>query len=98
MSRTVFAEKFRQKVGMTPMAYLTHWRMLIAANRLRCSDVSVTTIGFSLGYGTESAFGRTFKRIHGCSPKEHRRRSEVVSDAAGAAEESQGIALKKNEI
>lgn len=73
MSRTVFAERFHRKVGTTPMQYLTRWRMLIASERLERSEESVSSIGLSLGYETESAFGRTFRKMWGCSPREHRR-------------------------
>ena len=73
MSRTVFAERFHQKVGTTPMQYLTRWRMLIASERLKRSEEPVSSIGRSLGYETESAFGRTFRKTWGCSPREHRR-------------------------
>ena len=51
MSRTVFAQKFRQKVGMTPMEYLTRWRMLLAGDRLKSSEGSVQAICSSLGTG-----------------------------------------------
>ena len=80
VSRTVFAQKFRNKVGITSMEYLTRWRMLLAGDRLKSSDESVSSIAWSLGYETESAFGRVFRRVWGCSPREHRRRPE-----AGAA-------------
>ena len=75
MSRTVFAQKFKNRVGMTSMEYLTRWRMLLAGDRLKNSDDSVSAISLSLGYETESAFGRAFRRVWRCSPREHRRRS-----------------------
>lgn len=77
MSRTVFAQKFKSRVGTTPMEYLTRWRMLLAGDRLKSSDDSVSAISSSLGYETESAFGRAFRRVWGCSPREHRRRPEA---------------------
>lgn len=73
MSRTVFSQKFKKRVGMTSMEYLRRWRMLLASDRLRRSDDSVAEISSSLGYETESAFGRAFRRFWGCSPREHRR-------------------------
>lgn len=73
MSRTVFAQKFKKRVGMTSMEYLTRWRMLLASDRLKSSDDSVSAISSSLGYETESAFGKTFRKVWGCSPREHRR-------------------------
>jgi len=73
MSRTVFAQKFKKRVGMTSMEYLTRWRMLLAGDRLKRSDESLSEICSSLGYEAESAFGRAFRRVWGCSPREHRR-------------------------
>jgi AraC-like DNA-binding protein len=77
MSRTVFAQKFKSRVGTTSMEYLTRWRMLLAGNRLKSSDDPVSAISSSLGYETESAFGKAFRRVWGCSPREHRRRLET---------------------
>jgi AraC-like DNA-binding protein len=71
MSRSIFALRFKEKVGTTPMEYLTRWRMLLAGDRLKNSDDSVSVIALSLGYESESAFGKAFKRIMGCSPKRY---------------------------
>jgi AraC-like DNA-binding protein len=79
MSRTVFAKKFKKRVEMTSMEYLTRWRMLLAGDRLRGSDDSVAAISSSLGYETESAFGRAFKRFWGRSPRQYRRPDESTS-------------------
>ena len=79
MSRTVFAQKFKKRVGMTSMEYLTRWRMLLAGDRLKGSDDSVAAISSSLGYETESAFGRAFKRFWGRSPREYRRPDDSTS-------------------
>ena len=65
MSRTVFAQKFRKKVAMTPMDYLIRWRMMIAADRLSSTQDSISQISSSLGYETESAFGRVYKKVWG---------------------------------
>jgi len=78
MSRTVFAQKFKKRVGMTSMEYLTRWRMLLASDRLKTSDDSVAAISSWLGYETDSAFGRAFRRFWGCSPKEHRRPHAIL--------------------
>ncbi|MDX5628663.1 MULTISPECIES: AraC family transcriptional regulator [Pectobacteriaceae] len=72
MSRTVFTEHFKRKVGITPMKYLSQWRMLLAGERLRNSRDSITQISQSAGYNSDSAFGRAFKKEWGCSPREHR--------------------------
>lgn len=76
MSRTVFAKKFKSRVGMTPMRYLSRWRMLLAGERLRSSREPISQISFSAGYDTESAFGRAFKKEWGCSPREHRQQQQ----------------------
>jgi AraC-like DNA-binding protein len=73
MSRSVFALRFREIVGATPMEYLTRWRMLLAADRLKsCSD-GLAVIAQSLGYESESAFGKAFRRVMGCSPRQYTR-------------------------
>src|SRR5216683_1321300 len=73
MSRSVFALRFRETVGATPMEYLTRWRMLLAADRLKNSSDGLSAISQSLGYESESAFGKAFRRIMGCSPRQYTR-------------------------
>jgi AraC-like DNA-binding protein len=68
MSRSVFAERFASLVGQPPMTYLTMWRMHIAAQRLREGRGSVAQIAFAVGYESEAAFSRAFKRQFGESP------------------------------
>lgn len=62
MSRTVFALRFKEVVGETATEYLTRWRMLLAAERLSAADEPVATIASSLGYRSESSFGKAFRR------------------------------------
>ena len=71
MSRSIFALKFKEMVGETPMEYLTRWRMLLAGDKLKTAGDSLSNIAFSLGYESESAFGKAFKRVMGCSPKRY---------------------------
>jgi len=71
MSRSAFAERFRQVVGATPMEYLTGWRMLVAGDRLRSGD-NLARIAVSLGYESESAFSAAFKRTMLVSPRQYR--------------------------
>ena len=71
MSRSAFALRFKQVVGAAPMEYLTHWRMLLASDRLKNSDDAVSTIAFSLGYESESAFSTAFKRVMSQSPRHY---------------------------
>jgi AraC-like DNA-binding protein len=73
MSRSVFALRFRETVGATPMEYLTRWRMLVAADRLQNSSDGLSAIAQSLGYESESAFGKAFRRVMGCSPRQYTR-------------------------
>jgi AraC-like DNA-binding protein len=73
MSRSVFALRFRETVGATPMEYLARWRMLLAADRLKNSSDRLSAIAQSLGYESESAFGKAFRRVMGCSPRKYTR-------------------------
>lgn len=71
MSRSGFALRFRELVGVGPLTYLTQWRMEMARNRLRDGRVHVATLAAELGYGSESAFGNAFKRHFGRAPKRY---------------------------
>jgi len=86
MSRSIFALKFKETVGATPMEYLTRWRMLLAGDRLKNSDDSISVIASSLGYESESAFGKAFRRIMGCSPRQHSRGSSHMPPSSTADE------------
>ena len=88
MSRSIFALRFKETVGDTPMEYLTRWRMLLAGNRLINSDDSISTIALSLGYESESAFGKAFKRVMGCSPRQHNRESRSALPPSNTTEVS----------
>jgi AraC-like DNA-binding protein len=82
MSRSVFALRFKQIVGTTPMEYLTRWRMLLAGERLTHSGESIAAIAGTLGYESESAFGKAFKRVMGCSPKQYSRNSRMPPECS----------------
>lgn len=88
MSRSIFALKFKERAGTTPMEYLTRWRMLLAGERLKNSDDSISAIASSLGYESESAFGKAFRRMMGCSPRQHSRGNGRVSHSFADAEAS----------
>jgi AraC-like DNA-binding protein len=62
MSRTIFASRFKETVGSSVMEYLSRWRMLLAGDKLRNSHASVSAIALELGYESESAFSKAFKR------------------------------------
>src|SRR5690606_12221385 len=62
LSRSAFAERFARTLGVPPMTYLTRWRMLVAAQKLRESRASIARIAAEVGYESESSFTRTFCR------------------------------------
>jgi AraC-like DNA-binding protein len=82
-SRSVLAERFAQLVGVTPMQYLTQWRMLLAANLLRSSNSSLIRIAEEVGYQTDTAFSRAFRREYGAPPAAWRRSQEKRTMAHG---------------
>jgi AraC-like DNA-binding protein len=73
MSRSSFALKFKTTVGASAMEYLTRWRMLLAEDKLTHSGDPISVIARSLGYKSEAAFSTAFKRVVGCSPRQHSR-------------------------
>ncbi|MDE8601879.1 AraC family transcriptional regulator [Marinomonas sp. RSW2] len=68
MSRSVFSGLFKKTMGMTPMAYLTSWRMRLAAQRIKSGDRNLAILSDQLGYQSEAAFRRTFKKVIGVAP------------------------------
>lgn len=74
MSRAAFAKRFTDLVGEPPLAYITRWRMDIAAKLLRESREPVARIAARCGYLSETAFAKAFRRRLGCSPGEYRYR------------------------
>lgn len=67
-SRSSLAKRFALLVGQPPMQYLTQWRMQVAANLLAQSGAKVATIGAEVGYDSEAAFSRAFKKATGLAP------------------------------
>ena len=72
-SRSVLAERFQYLVGSSPMQYLTQWRMLLAANLLARSNAPMARIAEDVGYQTDTAFSRAFRREFGSPPATWRR-------------------------
>jgi len=72
-SRSVLAERFQQLVGSSPMQYLTQWRMMLAANLLTRSNAPLARIAEDVGYQTDTAFIRAFRREYGTPPAAWRR-------------------------
>jgi AraC-like DNA-binding protein len=67
-SRSVLAERFKHFVGEPPMQYLARWRMQLAAGLLADGNANVSAVAFEVGYGSEAAFSRAFKKMVGVSP------------------------------
>ena len=75
MSRTAFAVSFSEALGTSPFQYLTEWRITEAKRLLQDRRLSVAAVAEQLGYQSEAAFRRTFKRVEGVGPGEIRRKS-----------------------
>jgi AraC-like DNA-binding protein len=74
LSRSAFAERFTRLVGEPPMQYLTRWRMQLAARLLSEGAAKVAAIALEVGYDSEAAFSRAFKKTAGVSPAAWRQR------------------------
>lgn len=72
LSRSAFSARFTELVGEPPMTYLTRWRML-RASRLLKNEASIETIAELVGYGSEAAFRKAFKREIGMPPGQYRK-------------------------
>jgi AraC-like DNA-binding protein len=73
MSRSAFAERFTRLAGEPPLAYLTRWRMLKAAGLLREGQATLAEVAGRVGYESEAAFSKAFKRSLGSTPGAYRR-------------------------
>ena len=72
VSRSLLDERFRQVLGRSPIRYLTEWRMHLAEELLATTDVGVAAVARRVGYDSEEAFSRAFKRARGLSPSHWR--------------------------
>jgi len=86
LSRTVLAERFRHFLGEPPMAYLTRWRLGLAARALTTTSQSVAQIAFDVGYESEAALNRAFKREYGLPPARYRKEKLAQRTGARSAE------------
>ena len=73
VSRSGLGERFRRGLGVAPMSYLTHWRMTLARRLLEGSELPIGRVAERVGYGSEAAFSRAFRRIEGTTPGRVRR-------------------------
>ena len=88
LSRSSLHERFVHLIGQPPMQYLTNWRMQLASARLRESDAKVVDIALDVGYESEAAFSRAFKRVVGLSPGAWRRERRTRVAAVGPNREA----------
>jgi AraC-like DNA-binding protein len=72
VSRSLLDERFRQVLGRSPIKYLTEWRMHLAEELLTTTEAGIVAIAHRVGYDSEEAFSRAFKRAHGLSPSHWR--------------------------
>lgn len=79
MSRSAFAARFRERVGLAPLDYVTRWRMFRAGTLLRQGNHSIAEIAIRVGYDNESAFSKAFKRVTGLTPGAYRRQGGEIS-------------------
>jgi AraC-like DNA-binding protein len=73
LSRSALADRFIRLIGMAPMQYVAEWRMQVAMHKLRGSSASLAQVAELVGYGSEAAFSRAFKKTVGTAPATWRR-------------------------
>jgi len=76
VSRTVLLDRFQQLLGQPPIRYLTHWRLSLASGLLRTTGLGVAEVATRVGYRSEEAFSRAFKRALGMAPAHWRAEPE----------------------
>ncbi|HEX4311692.1 MAG TPA: AraC family transcriptional regulator [Acidobacteriaceae bacterium] len=86
MSRSAFAARFKELLGQTPLEYVTEWRMQKAIPLLQQRDKKLIDVARSVGYESDAAFSKAFKRVVGASPGEYRKRDFRNQGKAGMAE------------
>jgi AraC-like DNA-binding protein len=85
VSRAAMARRFTSLVGQPPLAYLTTWRLAMAADLLREPDTTIGAVAGRVGYGSSFALSAAFKRVRGISPREHRAAVRQERAPAGPA-------------
>jgi AraC-like DNA-binding protein len=80
VSRSAFAVRFKELLGQTPLEYVTEWRMQKAMQLLEQRDKKLVDIARSVGYESDAAFSKAFKRVVGASPGEYIKRGLAGHD------------------
>jgi AraC-like DNA-binding protein len=83
-SRAAFARRFTALVGQPPMTYLTHWRLDLAAEEIRNTDATLSSIARQVGYANAFALTVAFKRVRGTTPHRYRNGDHPAETAAPA--------------
>ncbi len=83
LSRSALAQRFTEFVGQPPMQYLMKWRMQLAANHLVSGRQSIAVIANLVGYDSEAAFSRVFKKVAGTPPSEWRKQRADAEHGVG---------------
>jgi len=91
LSRSSLHDRFVHFIGQPPMQYLTNWRMQLAAGRLRDSDAKVVNVALDVGYESEAAFSRAFKRVVGVAPGTWRRERRTGAARRGVRSRSEAF-------
>jgi AraC-like DNA-binding protein len=78
MSRSAFAQRFKALMNESPLEYLTRWRMYRGSGLLRESDRKLADVAQAVGYDSDGAFHKAFKRVLGIAPGEYRRSSGTI--------------------
>jgi AraC-like DNA-binding protein len=86
MSRSAFAARFKELLGQTPLEYVTEWRMQKAMQYLEQRDKKLIDVARSVGYESDAAFSKAFKRVVGTNPGEYLKRGFKDQGHAGMAE------------
>lgn len=80
LSRTAYAERFRQYTAITPMQYATNWRIRVACTQMSTSKESIEQIAENIGYQSVAAFTRAFRKVVGTNPGQYRRQLLIRSE------------------
>jgi AraC-like DNA-binding protein len=83
LSRSALADRFTRLIGEPPMRYLARWRTQVAAHQLRSTDAPLARIAEQVGYESEAAFNRAFKRSYGVPPATWRKTMQAPQGALG---------------